>query len=49
MLFKFSKNPDGTYMIFPRVSRDACCIEVANGSVAEGANVQIFGPTNHPC
>ena len=49
MLFKFSKNPDGSYMILARASRDACCIEVANGSTAKAANVQIFGPTNHPC
>jgi len=49
MLFKFSKNPDGSYLILARASRDACCIEVANGSTAKAANVQIFGPTNHPC
>ena len=36
-------------MILARASRDACCIEVANGSTAKAANVHIFGPTNHPC
>ena len=49
MLFKFSKNPDGSYMILSRASRDAFCIEVVNGSTAKAANVQIFGPINHPC
>ena len=49
MLFKFSKNPDGTYMIMTRASRDACFVEVANASAASGANVQQWGPTNNAC
>ena len=49
MLFKFSKNPDGSYMIMTRASRDACYIEVVNASVLSGGNVQQWAATNHAC
>ena len=49
MLFKFSKNPDGSYMILTRASKDACYVEVAYASVQSGANVQQWGPTNNSC
>ena len=49
MLFKFSKNPDGSYMIMTRASRDACFVEVANASVIAGGNIQQWVPTNHAC
>ena len=49
MLFKFSKNPDGSYMIMTRASRDACFVEIINASAASGANVQQWEPTNNAC
>ena len=49
MLFKFSKNPDGSYMILTRASKDDCCVEVVYASMEAGANVQQWGPTNHAC
>ena len=49
MLFKFSKNPDGSYMIMTRASRDACYIEVVNASVLSGGNIQQWAATNHAC
>jgi hypothetical protein len=48
-LFKFSKNPDGSYLILTRASRDACYVEVINASTANGANVQHWEPKNHAC
>ena len=49
MLFKFSKNPDGSYMIMTRSSRESCFVEVVNASVQSGGNVQQWVATNHPC
>ena len=49
MLFKFSKNPDGSYMILTRASKDDCCVEVVYASMEAGGNVQQWGPTNHAC
>ncbi len=49
MLFKFSKNPDGSYYIMTRASKDACLVEIANASVSSGANVQQWAPTNNNC
>ena len=49
LLFKFSKNPDGSYMIMTRASRDICYVEIVNGSVLSGGNVQQWAPTNHAC
>ncbi|MBO5461189.1 MAG: RICIN domain-containing protein, partial [Ruminococcus sp.] len=49
MLFKFSKNPDGTYHIYTRASKDAALVEIGNASTASGANVQQWSPTNNDC
>lgn len=39
-LFKFVKNPDGTYYILTRASKDADAVEVVNAEKSSGANVQ---------
>lgn len=49
MLFKFSKNPDGSYQIFTRASKDACLVEIASASTSSGANVQQWENTNNSC
>jgi len=49
MLFKFSKKPDGSYMIMTRAARDACYIEVVNSSVLSEGNVQQWASTNNAC
>ncbi|MGN0583872.1 MAG: dockerin type I domain-containing protein, partial [Ruminococcus sp.] len=49
MLFKFTKNPDGSYSIMTRASRDARFVEVSNASTSSGANVQQWEPTGSPC
>lgn len=49
MLFKFAKNPDGTYYIMTRASKDSCMVEVDSASVKSGANVQQWSPTNNSC
>ena len=49
MLFKFAKNPDGTYYIMTRASKDACLVEISDASKASGANVQQWERTNHTC
>ncbi len=48
-LFKFVKNPDGTYYILTRASRDAAAVEVANASTSSGANVQQWEVNGHSC
>lgn len=49
MLFKFSKNPDGTYQILTRASKDTALVEIETASTASGANVQQWGNTNNDC
>lgn len=49
MLFKFSKNPDGTYQILTRASKDKCFVEIASASASNGANVQQWENTNNNC
>ncbi|MEE5992093.1 MAG: RICIN domain-containing protein [Oscillospiraceae bacterium] len=49
MLFKFSKNLDGTYTIMSRASKDACLVEVGYASKDSGANVQQWENTNNAC
>ncbi len=49
MLFKFSKNPDGTYYIMTRASEDVCLVEIAAANTSSGANVQQWTPTNNDC
>lgn len=38
-LFKFVANPDGTYHILTKASKDNCAIEVESGNTSSGANV----------
>ena len=49
MLFKFSKNPDGTYYIMTRASKDTCLVEVSSASKENGANVQQWELTDSDC
>ncbi len=49
MLFKFSRNPDGTYYIMTRASKDICFVEIDSASTASGASVQQWEPTNNDC
>lgn len=49
MLFKFSKNPDGTYYIMTRASKDSCLVETAGANLEKGANIQQWSPTNSNC
>ena len=49
MLFLFSKNPDGTYFITDRMSKEELLLEVANAGADDGNNVQHWVPTNHAC
>ena len=49
MLFLFSKNPDGTYFIMDRLSKEELLLEVANAGGDDGNNVQHWVPTNHAC
>ena len=48
-LFKFSKNPDGSFMIMTKASKDICFVEVINAKTDEGANIQQWEATNHFC
>ncbi len=49
MLFKFAKNPDGTYHIMTRASKDKCFVEVSAASKDSGANVQQWSFTDNDC
>ncbi len=49
MLFKFSKNLDGSYLIRTRASRDAAVIEIANAGTGSGDNVQQWEPNGNAC
>ncbi|CDE12289.1 gDSL-like protein [Ruminococcus sp. CAG:330] len=48
-LFKFVKNPDGTYNILTRTSYDAAAVEVANADRNSGANVQQWTANGNAC
>lgn len=48
-LFRFTKNPDGTYSIITHASSDACFVEIANASLDNGANVQQWNPNGNDC
>ena len=48
-LFRFTKNLDGSYCILTHASGDACYVEVADASTANGANVQQWEPTGSSC
>ncbi|MCR5717776.1 MAG: RICIN domain-containing protein [Oscillospiraceae bacterium] len=49
MLFKFSKNPDGSYCIMTRASKDGCLIEIPNAGTGSGNNVAQWEPTGSSC
>lgn len=48
-LFKFVKNPDGTYYILTRASKDAAAIEIANAEKSGGANVAQWTVNGNSC
>ncbi|MBS6314935.1 MAG: RICIN domain-containing protein [Ruminococcus sp.] len=48
-LFKFVKNPDGSYYILTRASKDAGALETAGGSKGSGANVQQWEVNGESC
>lgn len=48
-LFKFVKNPDGTYTILTRTSKDQAAVEVANAEKSSGANVQQWTVNGNAC
>ncbi len=48
-LFKFVKNPDGTYNILTKASKDACAVEIVNAETGSGANVQQWTCNGHAC
>lgn len=49
MLFKFSKQPDGSYTILTRASKDGCLLEIPNAGIGSGNNVAQWEPTGHAC
>lgn len=49
MLFKFTKNLDGSYSIMTRASMDTCLVEVADASKSSGANVRQWEPNANDC
>lgn len=48
-LFKFVKNPDGTFYILTRASKDAAAIEIANADKSSGANVAQWTVNGNAC
>lgn len=48
-LFKFVKNPDGSYYILTRTSKDAAAVEIANADKTSGANVQHWSVNGNAC
>ena len=48
-LFKFVKNPDRSYYILTRASKDAGALETAGGSKGSGANVQQWEVNGESC
>lgn len=48
-LFKFIKNPDGSYNILTKASKDVCAVEIINALTSSGANVQQFTVNGHAC
>lgn len=48
-LFKFVKNPDGSYYILTRASKDVGALETAGGSKGSGANVQQWEVNGESC
>ena len=48
-LFRFTKNPDGSYSIITHASGDKCLVETAYASKDSGANIQQWESTNSSC
>lgn len=48
-LFKFVKNPDGSYNILTRASKDKSAVEVVNADKSSGANVQQWTVNGNSC
>ncbi len=48
-LFKFTKNSDGSYKIYTKVSADTSCVEIVNALTSSGANVQEWEDNGHVC
>ncbi|MBQ7942426.1 MAG: RICIN domain-containing protein [Lachnospiraceae bacterium] len=48
-LFKFTKNSDGSYKIYTKVSQDTSCVEIVNALTSSGANVQEWEDNGHAC
>ena len=49
MLFKFVKNPDGSYCILTHASRDNCVLEVANAGKGNSDNVAQWEANGNSC
>jgi len=49
LFLKFYKNPDGTYSILSRDSKDKCLVEIAGAEADDGNNVQQWEATNNKC
>ncbi|MDE5885753.1 MAG: RICIN domain-containing protein [Oscillospiraceae bacterium] len=49
MLFRFTKNLDGTYRILTHASKDVDVVEVASASTENGANIQQWETNGNAC
>ena len=49
MLFKFVKNPDGSYNILTHASRDNCLVEIANAGTGNSDNVAQWEANGNNC
>ena len=49
MLFKFVKNPDGSYNILTHASRDNCLVEIANAGTGNRDNVAQWEANGNNC
>ncbi len=47
--FMLTANPDGSYLIRTRASRDAAVVEIANAGIGSGDNVQQWEPNGNAC
>lgn len=49
MLFRFTKNLDGSYSIMTHASKDTALVEVASASLENGANIQQWEANGNAC
>ncbi|MDE6657121.1 MAG: RICIN domain-containing protein, partial [Oscillospiraceae bacterium] len=49
MLFRFTKNLDGSYSIMTHASKDTALVEVASASLENGANIQQWESNGNTC